>query len=259
MKDIQNEKDKRNIALQLVGIKDLILPVVIENKNGEPVQISATFSCYTDLPSHQRGTHMSRPAQLLHTLEDKPLTLSQRKDIATRIKESLHAKLALLNFTFTYHIKKESPVSKMKSYMSYPCEMQTVSNGIKSANRTTVHVPVLLLCPCSKAISEQNAHNQRAVITIQVESTNSVFLEDLITIAENAASSPLYTILKRPDEKYVTERSYANPKFVEDAVRDVALKLKKIKAITAFSVECESQESIHGHNAYARFSQGGLQ
>jgi GTP cyclohydrolase I len=202
---------------------------------------------------------MSRPAEVLNTLADNPLTLDKRKDIATRLKQSLHAKLAVLNFTFTYHVKKESPVSKMKSYMSYSCEMQTVSNGIKSANRTTVHVPVLLLCPCSKAISKQNAHNQRAIITIQVESASSIFLEDLISIAENAASSPLYTILKRPDEKFVTERSYANPKFVEDAVRDVTLKLKRMKTVTAFSVECESQESIHGHNAYARYSQGGLQ
>lgn len=256
MEDIQNGRDKRNIPLQLVGIKELNLPILVENKKNEPVRVSATFSCYTDLHSHQRGTHMSRPVEILHTFIDVPLTFVRRQKIASRIKQSLHANFALFNVAFTYHVKKPSPVSKMESYMSYDCKMQTIANGIKSSQRTTVHVPVLLLCPCSKAISKNNAHNQRAIITIEVKTTNTIFLEDLIDIAEESASCPVYSILKRPDEKYVTEHSYDHPKFVEDAVRDVTLKLRKIKNITAFIVECESQESIHCHNAYARYSQG---
>lgn len=259
MKDVQNERDKRNIPLQLVGIKELALPVLILNQNNEPIGVSATISCYTDLLPHRRGTHMSRHVEILHTLIDVPLTFVRRQEIANRVKQSLNANFALFDAAFTFHIKKPSPVSKTESYMSYNCEMQTIANGRKSSQRTTVHVPVLLLCPCSKAISKKNAHNQRAIITIEVKTTNEIFLEDLIDIAEQAASCPVYTILKRPDEKYVTEHSYGNPKFVEDAVRDIALKLRKIKHITAFTVECESQESIHGHNAYARYAEGNKQ
>lgn len=259
MKDIQNQRDERNIPLQLVGIKKLVLPIFVENKKNQPVRVSATVNCYTDLSSHQRGTHMSRPAEILHTHIAAPLTFVQRQKIANRIKQSLHANFALLDITFTYHIKKPSPISKMESYMSYDCKIQTIANDIKSSQQTTVRVPVLLLCPCSKAISKHNAHNQRAIISIEVKTINTVFLEDLIKIAEESASSPVYSILKRPDEKYVTEHSYDHPKFVEDTVRDITLKLRKLKNVTAFTVECESQESIHGHNAYARYSQGGLQ
>lgn len=257
LKDLQSQNDNRGLPLELVGITKLALPLLIPSKNGESKQVNALVSFFTDLPHHNRGTHMSRFVEILYRNHLNHLTLQSLKKIASEAKKKLKAENAYLEVTFTYLVEKQSPVSKKYSFVDYECKVISRVNCGDYEQRLIVRVPVLLLCPCSKAISRYNAHNQRAIVTVDADLVDKFWIEDLIKLIEKEGSSEVYPLLKRPDEKYVTEKSYENPKFVEDVVRDIALRLKNLASIRSFIVECESFESIHNHNAYARFTSNG--
>jgi len=258
LKDLQSQNDNRGISLELVGITKLALPLLIPSKNGDPKQVNALVSFFTDLPHHSRGTHMSRFVEILYRNRLNHLTFKALKKIASEAKKKLKAENAYLEVSFTYLIEKQSLVSKKYSFVDYECKTIFKVNCGDYEQRLIVKVPVLLLCPCSKAISKCNAHNQRAMVTVDADLIDKFWIEDLIKLVEKEGSCEVYPLLKRPDEKYVTEKSYENPKFVEDVVRDIALKLKNLASIRSFIVECESYESIHNHNAYARFTSNGV-
>lgn len=257
MIDIQNQSDSRQIPLEMVGIKNIALPLLVPTKSGKPQNVTGLVSFYTDLSHNSRGTHMSRFVEILYRNRRNHLTFQQLKHIAAEAKKKLKAENAYLEVSFTYLIEKKSPVSKKYSFLDYECKVVSKVNSGDYSQRLIVKIPVLLLCPCSKAISKFNAHNQRATVTADTDFIGEFWIEDLIRLIEKEGSCEIYPLLKRTDEKYVTEKSYKNPKFVEDIVRDVALKLKRNKNIRQFSIECESFESIHNHNAYARFVNGG--
>lgn len=254
MQDIQSLNDNRDLPLEFVGIKKLALPLYIAGKNGKHQQVNSLINFYTGLSSKSRGTHMSRFVEALYENRDNHLTFERLSGIAHEIKKKLKAKNAYLEISFTYFIKKMSPISKKHSLANYECTMMSEVNCENHVRKLIVRVPVMLLCPCSKAISKFNAHNQRALVTLEADLVGNLWIEDLVTLVEKEGSSEIYPLLKRPDEKFVTEESYNNPKFVEDIVRDIALKLKGNSKIQSFSVECESYESVHNHNAYAKIS-----
>lgn len=258
MIDPQSQNDTRQISLEMVGIKNIALPLLIPTKSGKPQNTTGFVSFFTDLSHNSRGTHMSRFVEILYRNRHNHLTFQQLKHIASEAKKELKAENAYLEISFTYLIKKQSPMSKKYSFVDYQCSVISKVNSADHEQRLHVRVPILLLCPCSKAISKFNAHSQRAAVTVNVDFIREFWIEDLIKLVEKEGSSEIYPLLKRVDEKYVTERSYNNPKFVEDIVRDVALRLKKIVGIRSFTIECESYESIHNHNAYAKFTNDSL-
>ena len=204
---------------------------------------------YVELPHNFRGTHMSRFIEILHHYH-RDIIIDNLEKLLAEMKQKLDADVAYLEMEFPYFIKKAAPVTKEESLSSYQCGFKT-SLSDEFVLEMFAKVPVLSLCPCSKEISEFGAHNQRAYITVGIVYKDFVWLEELIEVIENAASSQVYSLLKRPDEKYVTEKSYDNPKFVEDIARDIAIALKNDSRISKFSIEAESIESIHNHNAYA--------
>ncbi len=254
MRDIQSDRDFRGIPLKKVGVKGLRYPIKLKDKNNKFQNTIAIVNMYVDLPHYFRGTHMSRFVEIInkHQMKIDPKHMGV---LLTDLKKSLNAEVAHIEFYFPYFLKKFSPVSKLESYMSYDCSF-IVSKAKEIDFITTVKVPVHSLCPCSKEISNYSAHNQRGFVTISIRNRKMIWLEELIEIAENSASMPLYSLLKREDEKYVTEHAYDNPKFVEDIVRDVALKLDTIPDIFWYRIEVENMESIHNHNAYACTERG---
>lgn len=254
MRDIQNERDERNLPLDLVGITKLAQPLLIPNKNRGIQSVTGHVSFYADLPHYSRGHHMSRFIEILYKNRNKPLTPKRLRSIVLKAKKILNVKNAYLEISFSYFISKKSPVSGKNSLLDYDCKIISKINSDNYEQEFVVKVPVLLLCPCSKAISKHSAHNQRAIVTVTTYLSGELHIEDLIRLIEKEGSCEIYPLLKRSDEKYVTEKSYDNPKFVEDIVRDVALKLKNKFNIQSLIVECESSESIHNHNAYARYS-----
>lgn len=258
MKDIQNEYDSRGIDIQKVGIKNFAVPLNIRRKHDSNQVVSANACMSVLLPKHYKGTHMSRFIEILNEWQNKDLLGSDLKGCVEAIVEKLSAKTGELVLTFKYFIKKQAPVSKYESVMSYDCCFKSVltdfNTGIESYKfNLGVKVPVMTLCPCSKEISDYGAHNQRAVVSVNIsyDRNEHVWIEDLVELVESCASSPVYPILKREDEKFVTENAYDNPKFVEDVLRDVVSKLRDNPIINEFEVECESQESIHNHSAWA--------
>lgn len=253
MKDIQNLKDERNVDIQKVGIKHLELPLIIQRKNNSNQVVCARAKVNVSLPRDYKGTHMSRFVEVLTEWRNKNLLGVDIKGCLEEIVRRLEAKSGELEFKFTYFIDKVSPVTKLSSPMSYECIFKgRIENGdykfILGAE-----VPVTTLCPCSKEISDNGAHNQRAFIRIRVsyDEDKHIWLEDLIDMVESCASCPVYPLLKREDEKFVTEKAYANPKFVEDVLRDVVVNLRKNEIVNDFEVECEAFESIHNHSAWA--------
>lgn len=253
MKDIQKLKDKRGLRLDRVGITKLSLSLLIPCKKNTQ-QVTATVNFFADLHHASKGHHMSRFVEILFRNRGKHLTFENLKAIASEAKKELQAEDAYLEISFIYFMQKESPVSKKMSFADYECKIYSRVNSGDSEQRIVVKVPVMLLCPCSKAISKYNAHSQRAFITVDALVEGNVLIDELIKLIEKNGSCEIYSVLKRPDEKYVTEKSYENPKFVEDVVRDTVLAIRKNKKIHLFIVECESYESIHNHNAYARYS-----
>jgi len=251
VKDIQKQKDNREIPIDQVGVKDLKYPIVLQDKERETQSTIAKINMYVNLPHHFRGTHMSRFIEILNKYHRK-LKIDTIGEVLSKMKKRLHAEEAHMNLEFPYFLEKETPITESTSMMEYNCSFDvTLDNNNEEDFIMGVEVPVNTLCPCSKEIAEKNAHNQRSIISIKVRYNQLVWLEELIAYAEEAASSPVYSLLKREDEKYVTEKAYQNPRFVEDIVRNLALKLNREERVDWYKVESENFESIHNHNAYA--------
>ena len=249
MEDIQNNNDNRNIDIDQVGVKKIRYPITVLDKDMGKQQTVAEISMYVNLPRYYKGTHMSRFVEIL-TEHSRRISLQNFTEILKEMKHRLNAKSAHMQIDFPYFINKAAPVSSAEGLMEYRCIIKgSLNNG--SDLVIMIHVPICTLCPCSKEISDFGAHNQRGEVRLQVRFKKFVWIEDLIKLVEKSASSEVYSVLKREDEKYVTERAYQNPMFVEDIVREIALKLNDDPNITWFAVESENYESIHNHNAYA--------
>ncbi|MCD6551393.1 GTP cyclohydrolase FolE2 [Thermotoga sp.] len=253
MKDVQNEKDPRMVPLKKVGIKDLSWPLKILLKGDGYQPTVAQISCSVDLHREKRGIHMSRFIEVLNRLE--AITPHTFEKVLDDLIVTMEAKRAHLEIHFPYFIWKESPITRKVSPLKVDCFVEAEKEKNFSF-KIGVRVPVHNLCPCSKEISDYGAHNQRAFVEISVKTRKFIWFEDLVKIAEKNASVPLYTLLKRPDEKFITEKAYENPKFVEDVARDVALDLEKDPRISWYKVYVESMESIHNHNAFACVEKG---
>ncbi|MFN3410889.1 MAG: GTP cyclohydrolase FolE2 [Exilispira sp.] len=247
--DVQNRKANHPFTIDHVGIKGIKYPIVVYDKKNGFQHTVAEVSMFVDLPSHYKGTHMSRFVEILSKINGE-ISLNRLKEILKIIKDKLNAQKSKIEFHFPYFIEKKAPISHSKALIDYDCNLiATLSD--KFSYILSVIVPVHSLCPCSKEISQYSAHNQRSFVTITIEAKSVIWIEDLVEIAEKNSSSPLYSYLKRVDEKYVTEYAYDHPMFVEDIVRAIANDLSKISTIKYFKVEAENMESIHNHNAYA--------
>jgi GTP cyclohydrolase I len=255
--DVQSTPDTRHIAIDRVGIKAIRHPVKVADKNGGVQHTVAVFNMYVNLPHNFKGTHMSRFVEILNSHE-REISVESFENILREMVKKLGTDAGHIEMTFPYFINKSAPVSGVRSLMDYEV---TFIGEIKNGNyefTMKVIVPVASLCPCSKKIADYGAHNQRSHMSISVRTNSFVWIEDVVRIAEDKASCELYGLLKRPDEKYVTEKAYDNPKFVEDLVRDVAIELNKDARIDAYMVESENFESIHNHSAYALIEQNKM-
>ncbi len=251
--DVQSSIDRRNIEIDKVGVKNLRYPISLLDKRKKRQHTIATINMYVLLPSRFKGTHMSRFIEVLNANREC-IDIKNIDKIVQQIRNKLSAKKAFIELSFPYFIEKRAPVTGLASMMSYDCRVEACCEDNRNRTVLTVSVPVTSLCPCSKEISNYGAHNQRSIATVKVEFNRMVWIEELIEIAEKSASCEIYSLLKRPDEKFVTEKAYNNPAFVEDIARNIALKLKKDPRIESFEIEVESMESIHNHNAYAFIS-----
>lgn len=251
MKDIQNQRDYRNIPIDKVGIKNLQYPITVLDRRNSFQHTVAMINMYVDLPHKYKGTHMSRFVELLHLFRPE-VSLKKISVILEKMKKHLNAASANIEVTFPYFIEKRSPVSKSPGLMDYTCRMIGSSDpdGIVDLISEVI-VPISSVCPCSMEISDIGAHNQRGQVRLSTRFHKFIWIEDMIELVEGCASCEVYSVLKRSDEKHVTERAFSNPKFVEDIVRDIAELLKKDSNITWFSVSAENFESIHNHSAYA--------
>lgn len=256
MIDIQNQQDTREIPLKKVGIKGLKYPVQVLDRQQKKQATTATVDLYVNLPKHFKGTHMSRFIEVFHKHYHN-LSMKDFLAMLDEIRTTLEAAESFGKMTFTYFMEKEAPVSKQKAIMSYECTYEGCVKGkdlSDSEFTVSVSVPVTTLCPCSKAISDFGAHNQRGIVTVKMQKSSFFWLEDIIELIEKSASSAIYSLLKREDEKFVTEQAYSNPRFVEDIVREVYIALTdfdKNHPFKWFSVEAENFESIHNHSAFA--------
>ncbi len=248
--DIQNSKDTRHIPIDKVGIKDIRHPVVVSDRSGGEQHTIARFNMYVNLPDNFKGTHMSRFVEILNQHEYE-ITVKSFKVMIEEMAQLLDAESGHIEMTFPYFINKAAPISGVESLMDYEVSFIGQIKDNKPTALVKVVVPVTSLCPCSKNISDYGAHNQRSHITVSVHTRDFIWIEEIIDTVEKVASCELYGLLKRPDEKYVTERAYDNPKFVEDIVRDIAVEFNKDDRIAAYTVESENFESIHNHSAYA--------
>jgi GTP cyclohydrolase IB len=249
VEDVQARADHRRIPINRVGIKDLRHPVRVRDRSSGEQHTVATFNMYVNLPHDFKGTHMSRFVEILHG--SREISVDSFRSMLFEMRERLDADAGHITMSFPFFVMKRAPVSGVESLMDYEASLigeicrDQVDMWIK------VVVPVTSLCPCSKKISDRGAHNQRSHVTIKARLREHIWIEELIGIAESEASSELYGVLKRPDEKYVTERAYDNPKFVEDLVRDVAVRLNNEPRVLSYVAEAENFESIHNHSAYA--------
>jgi GTP cyclohydrolase IB len=249
--DIQNEPDSRNIAIDRVGVKALRYPVIVRDKAKSKQATVATIAMAVDLPKEYKGTHMSRFIEVLNS-HGPSLDVHSFSKIPIELLQRLDAIRAHVEFRFPFFLSKAAPVSQIKGLLDYEVIFDVDVSCNDTQFTVTLLVPVTTLCPCSKAISERGAHNQRGIVTYSVRfSGEPIWIEDLIRLVEGCASAELYSILKRPDEKYVTERAFDNPVFVEDLVRNVAAASEQQRGIAWYRVEAENYESIHNHNAYA--------
>ena len=248
--DHASEHDERMIAIDRVGIRGLRYPISVLDKDHRSQHTVATLGLFVGLPAQYKGTHMSRFVEVLNSVRGE-LTIRNLPSILHQIQQRLEASDAYIEAEFPYFIEKEAPVSKARSLMEYPCRFSASAKHEHHQFQLTVGVPVKSLCPCSKAISERGAHNQRSLVEVTIESGSFVWIEDIVDAVERCASSPVYALLKREDEKFVTEAAYDNPKFVEDLVRDVLLRVKGLDSVTYAKVTAENFESIHNHEAFA--------
>jgi GTP cyclohydrolase I len=248
--DVQASADTRQIAIDKVGIKDIRHPVRVRDRSDGEQHTVATFNMYVYLPHNFKGTHMSRFVQILNNHE-KEIGVESFKDMLREMAERLESEMGHIEMRFPYFVNKRAPISGVQSLLDYDVTfIGEISQG-EPRMYIKVVVPVTSLCPCSKEISAYGAHNQRSHVTVQVRTRGFIWLEEIIDLVEKQASCELFGLLKRPDEKFVTERAYNNPKFVEDMVRDVAMRLNDDDRIGAYVVESENFESIHNHSAYA--------
>ena len=248
--DVQNSPDTRRIPIDKVGIKDIRHPVRVKDRSQGEQHTIANFNMFVELPHNFKGTHMSRFVEILNN-HDPEISVGSFKDMLLEMRERLEADTGHIEMSFPYFINKSAPVTGVKSLIDYQVTLIGEVHGEAVSTTIKVVVPVTSLCPCSKEISNYGAHNQRSHVTVAVKTNDFVWIEDIIDIVEKQASCELYGLLKRPDEKYVTEYAYDNPKFVEDMVRDVAAVLNADDRIDAYVVESENFESIHNHSAYA--------
>ena len=248
--DVQSSADTRHIAIDRVGIKSIRHPVVVSDKSVGVQHTIATFNMYVHLPHNFKGTHMSRFVEILNR-HGREISVESFEEILREMVDKLEAQSGYIEMAFPYFVNKTAPVSGVQSLLDY--DVTFIGEIVEGNYRFSmkVLVPVTSLCPCSKKISERGAHNQRSHVTLTVRTKRVVWIEELVRMAEDQASSELYGLLKRPDEKYVTEYAYDHPKFVEDMVRDIAAALNADERIEAYVVESENFESIHNHSAYA--------
>ena len=253
--DKQNEPDFRKLRIDKVGVRGLRFPIQVRDKARAFQNTVATIGMFVDLPHHFKGTHMSRFIEVLNA-HGGIIHVENINDILRAMQKKLDAATAHLEIEFPYFMSKKSPVSQQESLMDYVARFDASARNGDIDFALTVKANVTTLCPCSKAIAKYGAHNQRGEVTVQIRARDIVWIEDVIEVIEGSASSELYALLKRQDEKAVTERAYENPVFVEDLVRNVAVKLNADPRVTWYKVEAENFESIHNHNAYACIEKG---
>ncbi|MGA2401327.1 MAG: GTP cyclohydrolase FolE2 [Syntrophobacteraceae bacterium] len=251
MIDVQNQSDHRNISIDKVGVKDIRYPVTVMDKHNGVQHTVASINMYVNVPREFKGTHMSRFIELLNDFHGH-LDIREFSSVLEALQEHLHSESAHMEINFPYFIRKLSPVTQSAGLMEYRCRIAGSLNRQKGYDLVLeVNVPISTVCPCSKEVSDYGAHNQRGTVRLAVRFKRFIWIEDLIELVESAASCDVYSVLKRPDEKYVTEYAYENPKFVEDVVRDIAYELKRDSNVCWFLVDVENFESIHNHSAYA--------
>lgn len=257
--DVQNMHDNREIEIDKVGVKNVKYPIIVLDRAHGHQNTIATINMYVNLPHHYKGTHMSRFVEILHEYKNM-INMRNFPDILKEMKSRLDAEASHMTVEFPYFIKKEAPVSRTPSYMEYQCGFKgsMAADNVLTEFIVWASVPINTLCPCSKEISEHGAHNQRGITRVEVETKKFFWIEDLIGLIEGSASSDIYSILKREDEKFITERAFDNPKFVEDVVRDIAEKLTSDTNIKWFAIEAENFESIHNHSAYAYLERNNM-
>jgi len=248
--DKQNERDHRELPIDKVGVRGLRFPIQVRDRTRRVQDTIATLGMFVDLPKEFKGTHMSRFVEVLNA-HGHIIHVENIMDILHALQQRLNSATAHLEITFPYFMSKRSPVSHQTSLMDYVARFDAAACGPETDFVLTVKANVTTLCPCSKAIAKYGAHNQRGEVTVALRFKKIIWIEEVIEIIEASASSELYALLKRQDEKHVTERAYENPVFVEDLVRNVALRLNAHPRVTWYKVEAENQESIHNHNAYA--------
>ncbi len=253
MRDVAAERDERGITIQQVGVRDIHLPVMIRDKGGGHSRVLGVFEASVELPHHERGTHMSRFVEILSHWSQRAVAMPEMREMLREIRLRFDAYAAHLTLDFTYFLPKQSPATALPCQLDYECSFIATAIDEEFDFLLGVRVPIITVCPCSREISEYGAHGQRAVIEARLRTGNDriIWLEDLIPLLEAQGSEQVYPMLKRADEKQVTERSYENPKFVEDVVRDSVIALKDLPDVQWFSVSCESFESIHNHSAWA--------
>ena len=248
--DMQSRPDYRELRIDKVGVRGLRFPIQVRDKARSVQNTVATIGMFVDLPKEFKGTHMSRFVEALNA-HGSVIHVENIRDILHSLQKRLHSATSHLEIEFPYFMSKTSPVSRKKSQMDYLARFDAAACGEETDFVLTVKANVTTLCPCSKAIAKYGAHNQRGLVTVALRFSKPVWIEDVVAMIESSASSELYALLKRQDEKFVTERAYENPVFVEDLVRNVALKLNAHPRVTWYKVEAENYESIHNHNAYA--------
>jgi len=248
--DIQGSADTRHLAINRVGIKDIRHPVIVKDRSDGVQHTIANFNMFVFLPHQFKGTHMSRFVQILNDHE-KEISVSSFRDMLAEMASMLEADAGNIEMSFPYFVNKKAPITGVESLLDYNVTLIGEINKGVASTRIKIEIPVSSLCPCSKSISDYGAHNQRSHVTVSARTRGFIWIEEIIDIVEKQASCELYGLLKRPDEKYVTEHAYDNPKFVEDMVRDIAGELNKDERIRQYVLESENFESIHNHSAYA--------
>ncbi|MBN8690053.1 MAG: GTP cyclohydrolase I FolE2 [Armatimonadetes bacterium] len=247
--DMQNSRDERNIPIDRVGVRNITYPIQVMDRSNQMQHSVGVFTLTVDLPHHFKGTHMSRFLEVLNEHRGE-VSVHRIPKILEDLRHRLQSERSHLTVDFTYFINKPAPVTQKVGVMGYDCRFESVG-GAETDFVMQIVVPVTTLCPCSKEISAYGAHNQRGYVTVRVRTNNHVWIEEVIQMIEERASAPLYPVLKRPDEKHVTELAYDNPRFVEDMIREVARGFDADERIVWYSIEVENHESIHAHNAYA--------
>jgi GTP cyclohydrolase I len=253
--DMQSRRDHRELRIDKVGVRGLRFPIQVRDRAHSVQNTVATIGMFVDLPKEFKGTHMSRFIEVLNA-HGSVMHVENIGEILRAMQKRFHAATSHLEIEFPYFMAKKSPVSRLESLMDYVARFDAAACGAETDFVLTVKAHVTTLCPCSKAIARYGAHNQRGLVTVALRFTKPVWIEDVVAMVESSASSELYALLKRQDEKAVTERAYENPVFVEDLVRNVALKLNAHPLVTWYKVEAENFESIHNHNAYACIEKG---